>query len=222
MENSCLKTPEAFYLFDNVVLHVLILFTIVSALFVFFISKIAIEHINHEFISVIDNFVNPKNLKKLFENVKNPQQIKGIVAQEFKLNPTNPEHKILIEQITNYIISMQPTDIASFKNFLTCAIKNFSTNEHKLREETNKKVYEEIALIIGFLLVIAIIINVLPRMMGNYCGVLKHLGIELLVIFACVGIIEFWFFTNVATKYVPVGPTVIISTVQSKINKLLG
>ena len=117
---------------------------------------------------------------------------------------------------------MQPNDISSLKNFLTCAVTNFSTNEHKLREETNRKVYEEIALIIGCLLIIAIIINVLPRMMGNYCGVLKHLAIELLVIFACVGVIEFWFFTNVATKYVPVGPTVIISTVQSKINKLLG
>ena len=57
--------------------------------------------------------------------------------------------------------------------------------------------------------------------MGNSCGVLKHLSIELLIIFTCVGAIELWFFKNIASKYIPVKPDVIILTVKEKILSLI-
>ena len=68
MDSFCRKTPDKFILFDNVVLHVLILFTIVSGLFAFIITKLTIKHINGEFIHMIDEFVNPENIKELIIN----------------------------------------------------------------------------------------------------------------------------------------------------------
>jgi len=216
----CSKTPENFILFDNVILHVLILFIIVSALFVFLIAKITEHHINNEFLNIIDNLVDSNKLKEIILNKSSPN-LKNIIAKQLNIIANDPAQLKFLETITKYISNMNDNDTEDLKKFLTNIINDYKTNDHKLRSETNKRVHHELIIIIGFLILIAIIINVIPLKMGNHCGVLKHLGIELLIIFTFVGIIEFWFFTNVASKYVPVKPTILIMSFKEKMNKLI-
>jgi len=54
--------------------------------------------------------------------------------------------------------------------------------------------------------------NILPILTSSYCQVLTKLTIELVIIFAFVGYIEYWFFTNVAFKYIPVKPDLLTKT----------
>ena len=56
MNSSCKKVPSKFVLINDISLHILILFTILSSLFVFYISKKEKEAINGEIIEYIDKF----------------------------------------------------------------------------------------------------------------------------------------------------------------------
>jgi len=221
MDSACVKTPENFILFDNVVLHVLILFTILSVLFIFVIEKLSTYEINKQFITMIDTFVNPENIKELILNRTSPETLKKLIATRFNIDTTNSEQVVLLESIYNFISSMVESDIAGLKIFLTNIINDYNTNEHALRKANNDKVHQQIFMTIVFFVILAFIVYILSQYSGKYCGFMKHLSFELLVIFACVGGIEYWFFTNVASKYVPVKPTVIISTFkESLLNKL--
>ena len=221
MDSACVKTPENFILFDNVILHVLILFTILSVLFIFVIEKLSTYEINKQFITMIDTFVNPENIKELILNRTSPETLKKLIATQFNIDITNSEQVVLLESIYNFISSMVESDIAGLKIFLTNIINDYNTNEHALRKANNDKVHQQIFMTIVFFVILAFIVYILSQYSGKYCGFMKHLSFELLVIFACIGGIEYWFFTNVASKYVPVKPTVIISTFkESLLNKL--
>jgi hypothetical protein len=221
--DTCVKTSDNFLLFDNVVLHVLILFTIVSSLFIFVIAKLESKSINNEFKNMIDEFVNPDKIKAILTLRKSIPELEKAIAEKLKINKDEPQQKVILDKITGYITSMEDTDLASLKKFLESMENDYLKNDHILRKEINKKVHEEIGIVIFFFIVIALLIYFFATKMGKYCGFMKHLAIELLVIFACVGVIEFWFFTNVASKYVPVKPTVIITTFKNTlIDKING
>jgi hypothetical protein len=48
---------------------------------------------------------------------------------------------------------------------------------------------------------------------------LKRILLENLVIFALIGVIELWFFTNVASKFVPIAPSHVKSQFIKNVNK---
>jgi thiosulfate reductase cytochrome b subunit len=62
----CVHPSKGFVLFDNVVLHVLILFVLLSALFVFYIQKLTSEGFNTEFSNIVDEIVSPDMINKIF------------------------------------------------------------------------------------------------------------------------------------------------------------
>ena len=210
----CSKTPDSFILFNNVILHVLILFMIISCLFIFIITKLTNDHINELFIHMIDTFVNPDKLKEIFLN-KNTNLLKPQLIQILKIDTADPAQVIILDKIIVFINDSKKPDI---NHFLTTLINDYSSNKHPLRTQINDSVYIEIYIIIAFFIIFAVLVNTLN--MGNYCGVLKKLSIELLIIFSFVGIIEYWFFNNVASKYVPVKPDVIISTFKNTIRNM--
>jgi len=221
MDNFCSKPSENFILFDNVVLHILILFSIVSALFMFIIVKLSQEHLDGEFVHMIDKLVNPENLQEIFTNRADNVTLKNIIANKLNINKSDPAQVDILDKLTDKIFELSPSDISGIKTFLTSFTNDYTKNAHALREARNQKVKYEVLMVIAFFIILGVVINFLPRKMGNYCGVLKHLGIELLVIFSCVGAIEYWFFTNVGSKYVPVKPTVIIQTFKETMLKKL-
>ena len=219
--NSCVNTPHSFILFDNVVLHILILFSILAALFYFLISKMTFDHINGEFIHIIDKIVDPNAIKEILTNRKNTDKLKTLLIKYLKLDKSNPLQLVLLKDLTEFVNTTTDNDVNVLKKTLDKYINDYNVNAHSLRAETNKRIQEEIFMIIGFFVILAIVIYIVSRYSAKYCSFMKHLSIELLVIFACVCGIEYWFFTNVASKYVPVKPTVIMETFkQTMLNKL--
>ena len=222
---SCKKTPENFVLFDNVVLHVLILFMIISGLFTFVISRLETDEINKQFKQMIDKILIPdkiKNIKKILIDTSFLGKLELFGIKEFiiiKLNITSDNEKQLIDTIFSELQN-KLTDSTDIEQVLDKIIHNYQTNQHLLRESINKGIYEKMMMIIVFFIVIALLINYLNL---QYCGVFWHLTIELLIIFTLVGIMEYWFFKNVASKYVPVNPDTIITklkqTILSLVNK---
>ena len=219
--NSCVNTPHSFILFDNVVLHILILFSILAALFYFLIAKMTFDHINGEFIHIIDKIIDPDTIKEIIKNRVNADELKNLLIKYLKLNKSNPLQAILLKDLTEFVNTTTDMDVDNLKKMLDKYINDYNVNAHSLRAETNKRIQEEIFMGIGFFVILAIVIYIMSRYSAKYCGFMKHLSIELLVIFAFIGGIEYWFFTNIASKYVPVKPTVIMETFkQTMLNKL--
>jgi hypothetical protein len=215
--SSCIKQSNRFLLFDNIILHVLILFILISCLFFFFISKITVRRTNNEFLAIIDGVMDKNKIIFLFENKNNKNIVRDFLIENLSVNTKDPKQIKVLDELTDFIVN---TNTAELSSFLQSMIDDFS-KENPLRHSINSTLKEETCIIIAFMIIIAVIINLLPTKMGNYCGVLKHLSIELLIIFICVGIIEYWFFTNVGTKYIPVNHTVITNSFKQKINSLL-
>jgi len=213
--NSCKKAFSGFVLFDNVVLHVLILFSLLSCLFLFYISKLTSKSINDTLAQNIDSAIDPKEIKKILnEETNNTEYIDQLVGS--------------VSGTPDWLISLLNPNIVKFLTKIRQPISdmfkvlsdNFSSNEDPLRKQTNKGIVIQICLVIGFLLLITIIINVMSVKSGT-CGVLKHLGIELLIVFILIGIIEVWFFMNVASKYVPVTPDIIVKAFKEHMNSII-
>jgi len=219
--DTCVKTPHNFILFDNVVLHILILFSILAGLFYFLIAKLETASINGEFIIIIDKIIDPDAIKEIIKNRANADELKNLLIKYLKLDKSNPLQLILLKDLTEFVNTTTDIDVDNLKVMLDKYINDYNVNAHSLRAETNKRIQEEIFIVIGFFILLAVVIYIMSRYSAKYCGFMKHLSIELLIIFACVGGIEYWFFTNVASKYVPVKPTVIMETFkQTMLNKL--
>ena len=216
---NCIHPSKGFVLFDNVVLHVLILFVLLSALFIFFIVKLTSEGFNHEFTNIVDQIVNPGELKEIIKK-KNDITIEQLGKYLKLKNILDPKVIIQLTALREYLKNLKPEQLESFKSGFTKLSNNYASTEDPLRKETNYGVKTQIIIVIFFLVLISIIINVLSRKFGN-CGVLKHLGLELFIVFAFIGAIEFWFFTNVAKKYVPVHVDVMVKTFKERMTEII-
>jgi hypothetical protein len=208
--DSCKAPTKNFVLFDNVLLHVLILFVILSCMFVFIIEKKTSESINDEFLKIMNKSIDYNAIKQLSSNVNNKYFVRQILREYF--HTTDPTQVELVENLADKLNS----DVKrNAKETLNNLITDYNKNPDPLRNKTQSTVYQQIGMVIVFLVIVVCIINVLPRISGNNCGVLGSLFFQLLVVFACVGIIEYWFFTNVATKYIPTDTTDLINTFKT-------
>ena len=216
---NCIRPSKGFVLFDNVVLHVLILFVLLSALFVFFIAKLTSEGFNHEFTNIVDSLIAPDDIKEIIKN-KNDITIDQL-GKYLKLNNiSDPKVKIQLTVLQEYLKNLNPDDVKNTKSFFEKFANNYLSTEDPLRKQTNDDVKTQIIIVVVFLIIIAFIVNVMSRKFGN-CGVLKHLGIELLIVFAFIGGIEYWFFTNVAKQYVPVHADVMVKTFKERMVEII-
>ena len=177
---------KSLFMFDNILLHVLILFVILSVLFIKVISPLTKKGFNTEFNHLVDEIMNAKNLSNMDKDKK----------------------------LKNVLSSMSDT-------VYTGIINNMQSHPNRLSEEKNDALNKFIILIGIGLLACVLIVSILP---GKYfkCPVdLKTLGIELLVIFSMVGVIEFWFFNNVASKYIPVNPSFLTEYINQKLSSYI-
>ena len=199
--NSCKKPNGSFLLLNNVVLHVLILFILLSALFVFYISKISSDSINGIMSDNIDTFFDPEYIKSLYsQDISNntseiDNTIKSELDEPYK-TAFNSLQGTLNPIITNFLNKIKKP----FGTMFQTLADHFSSTPGPLRENINKGVIEKILLVVGFLTLIVVILNILSAKSGH-CGVFKYIGMELLIGFLLVMVLEFWFFTNVASKF---------------------
>jgi hypothetical protein len=263
--NACKKTPKKFELLNNVSLHVLILFIILSSLFLFYISKIEADALNKEVISYINNFdVATLGISKTFISdnivnfVKSPPVpdyennfINGIgtscsptdsvpcksdgsdplgFAARLGINAAKPKITGFIDQLNNKDDKTVNNLFGKLKieqsilkpEYFDNLIAQFSASKDRLTEEINTKVKEEIFIVIFFLILLVIFINLVPIKFFHYCNdtLLQILG-ELILVFLLIGIIEVWFFKNVASKFAPTNEGLIVQTFKDKILSII-
>jgi len=270
--NACKKTPKKFELLNNVSLHVLILFIILSSLFLFYISKIEADALNKEVINYINNFdIASLGISKTFITENIVDFIKSPPVPDYennfidgigpKCSPTDsvpcnsdesdPLHRsdLWIGPVINEAIGLikpqikkkiqtlndrnDPTMLNLFEKlkieksilkpeYFDDLIAQFSASKDRLTEEINTKVKEEIFIVIFFLILLVMFINLVPINFFHYCNdTLLHILGELILVFLLIGIIEVWFFKNIASKFAPTNEGLIVQTFKDKILSII-
>jgi len=164
---------ENYNFFVNIAVHVLILFTVLTALFIYIIADLETNAVKSELDNNINNIVN-----KLFETSNvDINSIKNIVKQL----PQTVLKKLYIKQY-------EPAKVSN--DWLFTVMK------------------ANIA-VIALLIVTMIII---PMLLCKENVNIKHILAENALTFTFVGIAEYLFFTHIAFKYVPVKPSVFITS----------
>lgn len=173
----------------DIALHVLILFTFLTIFFFAYISKLEKENLNNITNDVVVN--------------KTSSLLDGIDGWQTKLNNWNDKFDINIDW--KVLDGIGDTLVQNSKDE-SPEIKKNNDNLFK---------YSIIAIIIAFVLFIGITIFLKYYM--KYDIHIKHILIMNLIIFSITGGIEYLFFKNVASKYVPVTPDFTTNTVLDRI-----
>lgn len=231
--NNCKQIPKKYTLLNNISLHILILFIILSAVFVFYISKVEADNINNEIIEYINkiDFNSLINGSIKGDSAKAAEQkfIDDFLINSCGQDPSGFTYDICAaigigyEEIKKEIDTINDPADKTVKKMLSKVVKpdyfinKLTGTKNQRAEEINLKVKEEICMVIGFLILIIILINILPVKFFKYCNntILGLIG-ELLIVFVLIGIIEVLFFENVATKYNPIPPSLIVQAFKDK------
>ena len=246
----------------NIILHVTILFTILSWLFMLYISKITSVFINNELEHIIKS-----NFDKLLYISKGVPIIPSISGQGLISSITNSIVTNLTTSIQteiNIIINSNPTiqnlaatnanlvsqlkqttnstiqqgiqsNINMVNSQIDLNIKNiiinfnydYYINVFKQQDNTriffNETLFNNIK-IINMLLVIFVIFYIFISIKSEALNMSEVLEVftENIITFIFVGGVEFWFFTNVASKYVPAPPSLIFISFFNSLKKYLG
>lgn len=182
MENSnqCKSKRNLINLSVNIYVQVLLLFTILSMLFIHVISKVETSEINDELQDLVsDNMID--QYKKL-----------------------NNDDKQRINSVLN-MINLNTLD-------------KMYDREDKTRKVNNEGVYRSIYMVLILLIVVFIIVIGLSKGLC-YNIPLKHIIVENIVIFSCIGVVEFMFFKNIILKYVPTKPSFMGQYIFQKVKE---
>ena len=100
-------------------------------------------------------------------------------------------------------------------------LQNLYNGPSRLSMERNSLV--KFTAIFIIVLMICCILSIIITLQTD-CGEHVHMGhiiVENIVVFICIGIVEFWFFTNVAIKYIPTSPSLMINTMLTALKQQL-
>jgi len=210
MTNSILNPKFAL----NILIHVAILFTILSVFFSKVISNLASNAINKELEHIIKDSFKPAKLYKdkllkkfneLKDNISdNDTQLNNIKFLLAKVTGENNLPSFPIELFKN----LGDKSDTSFDYYL----KLFS-NEDRTRLRVNNELFDKIKianiLIIGFVVIISTLF-----IYNNIVSFeeFKHILLDNVVTFTFVGIVEVLFFLNIALKFIPAPPSLIFTS----------
>lgn len=176
----------------NVAVHVVILATILSLFFMFYISKVAQQVLNTEIINNMDSGIDALN-----QNVvqRLPQAKLNMITQKMNKFQGSPE----VLQTLRKIYSQPDPVITVHNNWLFKTIKMSD----------------------GFLYVILGLTLFLIMKNCNKNIPLKEILIVNAITFTFVGIVEYMFFTHVAMNFVPTKPSMIADVFINELQKKL-
>jgi hypothetical protein len=233
----------------NILLHVTILFTILSMFFMFFIASISSDAINHELKSSIkdsfdylkdgfdhlkeDETINNKiiDLKKEYDNLVSLYNNNELLNSETLI--INAKINDILLQINNLQFLNKSMDIPItysslpdisywMKNLSFDYYLNLFSNNNITRERVNNQLFTEIK-IINFLLILFLIIFVGTLYFADKLTMTEfgHILLENIITFIFVGIVEIIFFLNIALKFIPVPPSLIFKSLIESLKKNL-
>ncbi|ARF09484.1 hypothetical protein Indivirus_1_107 [Indivirus ILV1] len=182
---SSICTPKKYIveLGINAILHIFILFLILSLFFRFYVSNVIKNALNNE----LENLIN--------ENVENA----------INKNLSETQKKEL-----NKIASSESTE----------RLHKYYDQENKIVATNNNWLFRDMFTITGILFVLTLLIIITSYLLCSGINISK-LILENVLIFIGVGIVEFMFFTFVATKYSPAPPSLMVKSILENLNKSL-
>ena len=77
-----------------------------------------------------------------------------------------------------------------------------------------------VAVSIVGVLILALVLYIIYNSCGR-CVPLKHILIENIIVFVCVGVVEYLFFTRVALKFVPAPPSLLVTSLINKFKETI-
>ena len=231
----------------NIILHITILFTILTALYILYISKVISNFLNNELAGIVKN-----EFKNNLYVSKNVPITPSLSIQSFKESIINNTNNYIDEQLNQTInndetikqLQMRKMELANNNDIsdkideveteinikITDIIKNFDyeyyvsiyKKESMFRKLFNETLFTNIILINIIIIVFSLFFTIYTYATGNLSGKeIFHIVMENLVTFIFVGMIELWFFLNVASQFIPAPPSLIFVSLFTSIKKIL-
>ena len=165
----------------NIYVHCLILLSVLSCIFVFYVSKIVRTAVNTEIHHNITNLIKKLDLSS--------------ITKEYK---------------TKILNALESTNLHKIYGSDTESTTN-----------NNKWLFTTIALIVGLFYFTMIASLTLLSMNKVVLPDLYEIGKMNAIIFGCIGVVEYLFFTRIAVKYIPAPPSMIAKTVLEDVRKII-
>ena len=214
METVCIPKEKTFDI--NILLQCLIVLVFLTVFFWIYISKVIESSLNDQVDNAIRNNI--------------PKLINYINSYDFE--------KINWDEVTNYVNSMDTTEnvksrLLNFVNEVRSKKKmvwnkDFFENLSKQYSGQNSDIVSSnrnlVIINIILILVVAIVFTgyVIYYKKDGYYINWKELIIENVILFAIIGVIEYLFFTRIASKYIPTSASFIsASMIDSVKNQLI-
>ena len=217
-------------LFLNIHIHVTILFLFLSLLFYYVIRVNTEEGFNSIIINSIRDYFD-KNNKDIETNPNN--QLRLLYSQFINLkNPDSTVKKSTIEKIKSYLlISSQNNDqLTLFVDNYSNINNNFDLKYYEnlfQKDDNNRNLINNLALsniiyVNLLLFFFFIFISCLLIINNNLTFMnLFHIFGENILVFIFIGIFEYLFFINIATKYLASPPSELFITLIDNLKKYL-
>ena len=199
----------------NIVLHMTILFTLLSLLFKYYISDITKTAINSE----IDHIVNESISHLNKDNINYGKLIHELMHQKNELLKKYSNIKNLAEKNMNNLthkinkLNINPEHFTDITNSSYDYYYNLFSKQDQTVKTSNEKVFFYIFLVNILLIIIFIIMTFYFYKTKNISSdEIKIIVLENVLTFGFVGIIEYLFFTKVALKYSAITPSILYTT----------
>ena len=180
----------------NVLIHVAILFSFLTIIFWTYIKNIETANIQQQLGQITEN--STINILNKF------------IAFKDEWNKNNPGKKIIItKEMWNKIVSWCNQEIQ----------KSSHTNEYILKH--NKTIFKTVMIIMIILWSVTLFLIITAKCILKKQFPLMWIISQNICLFTIVGFLEFWFFTKVVSKYIPVSPSFISETILDELKKFL-
>lgn len=146
----------------------------------------------------------------------------NILVKKLAKEALNSQMKNLVDKTVQQNFTLLPSHL---KIFLYKMINNNSFDDSQYNEESDSTKLQNkwisclsvVVPLIGVAFVVAIAVSL--QKTCNASLPLKHILLENAITFAMIGCVEYYLFTNIALKYVPVKPSAIGSTLVQQMKK---
>ena len=208
----------------NILLHIVILFTILSIFFMKYICSVSSNIINNEIKHIVHDSIKKssysiKNTKsKLYQNIIDQNKL----FEQFTETENNEDKLKIKDQINQMsdIIDKLKDKVKNNNPFKYDYYYDLFSKEDYTRKSINNEVFFYIKFT-NILLVVFLILFVFYLLKTKTLNKeqISEVCLENVLTFMLVGIIEFLFFTNVAMKYIPSEPSLIFTSFIDGFNK---
>jgi len=223
------KTSYFINLIVNGFLHATILFIFLSALFYIIISPLVQSSFRQTISDTIDTLFNsniPNKITISISDIQKSQLINNNLIPSQILNnnliPINnfDQNNLVNDTVSIELLKYMSKDSLKDSLIIDNLIQEYSKINNIVNVNNETIIFYSISISIFLFIITSILLSSFKILYPDYINISETL-IESIVTFAIVGVIEYWFFTNYAFKYIPSSASDMIKLFINNIKNLL-